>query len=399
MAGGPPPGAPPWMNMANARAFGNNRKDPRNMYMLGANLSLDNSVWDARTYSVTGANVAKPAYASGRGGVMFGGPLQIPKLVSTDKHVMLMVNYEFQRNRTGNTSNPVNMPTALERSGDFSQTTVQGAAVAIYDPSSGAPFAGSRIPLSRISSTAVSLLSYFPAPNLPFASRNYEVGLNGLNKSQNLNARLANIRIGAKDRLNGGFGYQTSSSISPNLFQFDDTGEGSGLNANLAWSHTFTAKVTNNLQYNFSRMRQLSEPYFADKTDVAAQLGIAGTSGSPWNWGPPNLSFTNYGGLSDGNYSLNRNQTSALGESLSWVRGTHNLSFGADYRRQQSNQLSDSNGRGSYSFDGQATSLLVDGVAQSGTGYDLADFLLGTPTSSSIRYGNADKYFRGSTSD
>jgi hypothetical protein len=34
-------------------------------------------------------------------------------------------------------------------------------------------------------------------------------------------------------------------------------------------------------------------------------------------------------------------------------------------------------------------------VAQSGTGYDLADFLLGMPATSSIRYGNPDKYLRG----
>jgi hypothetical protein len=398
-AGGPPPGAPPWQNMANARAFGNGRKDPRNMYQLGANFSLDNSIWDARTFSVTGADIAKPAYATGRGGVMFGGPLRIPKLVSADKHIQLSINYEFQRNRTGTTSNPVNMPTALERSGDFSQTLVQGSPVVIYDPSSGAPFPGDRIPASRISATAARLLNYFPYPNLTDASQNYEVGLNGVNRSQNLNARLSNIRFGTKDRLNGGVGYQESSSVTPNLLQFVDSGQGSGVNANLAWSHTFTAKVTNNLQYNFSRMRQLSDPYFADKSNVASELGILGTSQSPWNWGPPNLSFTNYGSLSDGNYSLNRNQTSAVGDSLTWVHGTHNLSFGGDYRRQQSNQLSDANGRGSYSFDGLATSLLVNGVAQSGTGYDLADFLLGDPTSASIRYGNADKYFRGSMND
>jgi hypothetical protein len=399
MGGGPPPGAPPWMNMANSRSFGNNRKDPRNMYMLGANFSLDNSVWDARTFSVTGANVEKPAYASGRGGVMFGGPLRIPKLVSADKHIQLSINYEYSHNHTGTTSSPVNMPTALERSGDFSRTSVQSSPVAIYDPSSGSPFPNDRIPASRISGTATSLLKYFPYPNLADASQNYEVGLTGLNQSQNLNSRLSNIRIGTKNRINGGIGYQTSSSISPNLFQFADTGEGRGLNANLAWSHNFTTKVINNLSYNFSRMRQLAEPYFAGKVNVAVQLGITGTSQSPWNWGPPNLSFTNYGGLNDGNYSLNRNQTSSLGDSLSWVHGTHNLSFGGDSRRQQFNQLSDANGRGSYSFNGQATSLLVGGVAQNGTGYDLADFLLGTPTSSSIRYGNADKYFRGSMSD
>ena len=397
--GGPPPGAPPWMNMANSRSFGNNRKDPRNMYMFGASFSLDNSVWDARTFSVTGADVAKPAYASGRGGVMFGGPLRIPKLVSASQHIQLSVNYEYSHNRTGTPSNPVSMPTAIERSGDFSQTSVQGLPVAIYDPTSGVPFPGNRIPASRISGTAGSLLKYFPYPNLADASQNYQIGLTGLNQSQNLNLRLSNIRIGTKDRLNGGIGYQTSSTISPNLLQFADTGNGSGLNANLAWSHSFTAKTTNNLQYSFSRMRQLAEPYFAGKVNVAENLGIAGTSQSPWNWGPPNLSFTNYGGLSDGNYSLGRNQTSALGDSLSWVKGTNNFSFGADFRRQQNNQLADANGRGSYTFNGQATSLMAGGTAQTGTGYDLADFLLGTPTSASLRYGNADKYFRGSTAD
>ena len=100
-------------------------------------------------------------------------------------------------------------------------------------------------------------------------------------------------------------------------------------------------------------------------------------------------------GSTTATYSLNRNQTSSAGDSLLWVDGRHNLTFGADYRRQQFNQFADTNGRGTYSFTGSATSLLVDGVAQSGTGYDLADFLLGIPTTSSIRYGNPDKYFRG----
>jgi hypothetical protein len=41
----------------------------------------------------------------------------------------------------------------------------------------------------------------------------------------------------------------------------------------------------------------------------------------------------------------------------------------------------------------------VNGVAQTNTGYDLADFLLGYTTTSSIRYGNPDKYFRSSGYD
>jgi hypothetical protein len=389
-AGGPPPG---WQGRPNAAAFGNGRRDPRNMYMAGASFSLDNSVWDARTFSVTGAAVDKPAYANARGGVMLGGPLRIPKLVSAQKHVMFTFDLQFQRNRTGTTSDPVNMPTALERSGDFSLAST------IYDPTTGVPFPGNKLPASRISATATALLKYFPQPNLPFAARNYQVAWSGLNNSHNLNSRVSNIKIGAKDRLNFGLAYQGSNSVSPNLLKFIDTGSGRGINANLGWSRNITARLTNNIQYSFSRMRQVSSPYFANRENVAAQLKIAGTSQNPMNWGPPTLSFTNYAGLSDGNASLNRNQTSSVGDNLTWVHGLHNFTFGGDYRRQQFNQFADSNGRGTYTFTGAATSLLVNGIAQSGTGYDLADFLLGMPATSSIRYGNPDKYFRGSSYD
>jgi hypothetical protein len=69
-------------------AFGNGRRDPRTRYNGNASFSLDNSIWDARTYSVTGASVNKPAYANGRGSIMFGGPLRIPNLVSASKRIM-----------------------------------------------------------------------------------------------------------------------------------------------------------------------------------------------------------------------------------------------------------------------------------------------------------------------
>jgi hypothetical protein len=310
-----------------------------------------------------------------------------------------MINYQVLRSRTGTVSQPVNMPTLLERAGNFSQTLVQGSPVVIYDPTTGAPFPGNQIPGSRINSASASLLNYYPLPNLPFAARNYQTAWSGSSNSQMLNARLSNIRVGKKDRFDGGIGYQGRDNSNPNLFQFIDTGSGRGINASLGWSHNITTRVISNLRYTFSRNRDLASPYFADRENVAAALGILATSQNPMNWGPPNLGFTNYAGLSDGNSSLNRNQTSSIGESLLWVRGQHNFSFGGDYRRQQFNQFADSNGRGSYTFNGSVTSNFVNGVAQTGTGYDLADFLLGAPTTGSIRYGNPDKYFRGSGYD
>jgi hypothetical protein len=384
------PGGPGWQRRPDAAAFGNNRRDPRNSYMASANFSLDNSVWDARTFSVTGANLAKPSYANGRGGVMFGGPLRIPGLISASRGILFTFNLEFQANRTGTVSDPATVPTALERAGDFSQTPYT-----IYDPATGSPFPGNRIPTSQLNATSLALLNYYPLPNLPGLTRNYQTSLTGSNNSHNINTRVSNIRIGSKDRSNFGLGYQGGNSVTPNLFQFVDSASTRAVNSNLAWAHNFSSTLINSVSYTFSRMRQDSSPYFAYRNDVATSLGILGTSQDPMNWGPTSLSFTNYAGLNDGNASLNRNQTSAVGDSILWVRGDHNLTFGTDYRRQQFNQFADTNGRGAYSFTGSATSLLVDGVAQSGTGYDLADFLLGIPATASIRYGDPDKYFRG----
>jgi hypothetical protein len=132
---------------------------------------------------------------------------------------------------------------------------------------------------------------------------------------------------------------------------------------------------------------------------VEGELGITGTSLAPQNWGPPTLSFTNYSGLSDGASSLTRNQTSGVGDSLIWVHGVHNMTFGTDYRRQQLNRASDPNARGQWTFTGASTANLVSGIAVAGTGFDLASFLLGRPDTTALRYGNSNLYFRTAAYD
>ena len=59
----------------------------------------------------------------------------------------------------------------------------------------------------------------------------------------------------------------------------------------------------------------------------------------------------------------------------------------ADFRRQEFNYLAQQNPRGTFTFTGAST------------GSDFADFLLGIPDTSSIAFGNADKYFRQSVYD
>ena len=66
------------------------------------------------------------------------------------------------------------------------------------------------------------------------------------------------------------------------------------MSSSAGWSHSFRPRLNNNANVSFSRNRNLTSPYFAYTQNVAAQLGITGTSQDPINYGPPGLSFTNF---------------------------------------------------------------------------------------------------------
>jgi hypothetical protein len=374
-------------------SFGNRRRDRVN-YTGSVAVTARNSVLDAKPFSLNGQTAAKPSYAQNNVSAQFGGPLRIPKIYNSDR-VMFFLSYSASRAR-----NPYNsvstVPSEAEREGDFSQTTVSGRPVSIYDPLSGAPFPGNIIPAQRLNPASGGLLEYFPLPTYPALSvQNYQIVTNSKNRSDNFGTRL-NAPLSRKDRLNFSVNYQNSSGNSPTLFGFRDTSEGSGLSSSAGWSHSFKPRFNSNLSWNFSRSIAKNAPFFAYSQNIAAELGITGTTQDPISWGPPSLSFTNFGGLSDGSASTSRNQTSNITENITYVyKRQHNFTFGLGYRRLQQNPLSYANSRGSFSFSGLLTSGLDSaGNPLAGTGYDFADFLLGYPQSSSLQLGAKSDYFR-----
>ncbi len=360
--GGPGGRGGPRAAGANGRtSFGNARRRRR---QFNGNLAfiLDNSALDAKPYSLTGQETPKAAYDHFRVNGTFGGPLKIPKLLSGE-NTFFFVNFQLTRNRNASIATGL-VPTAAERSGD-----VPG-------------FSG---PLSP---QALALLNFYPVPNFPGSSRyNYQTELTGIGNQSNVNARVSHT-INTKNQISGGFAWQDSDSTNPNLFGFVDPTTMTGINSNVQWTHHFSPYVISNLRYSFSRSAGQTTPYFANTENVSAKAGIQGNDQSPLFWGPPSISFSSgITGLSDGNFSLNHNNTNQVGENLIWVHGNHNFTFGGDIRRLDFNQLSQQNPRGSFLFNGAFT------------GNDFADFLEGLPATSSIAYGNADKYYRASWVD
>jgi trimeric autotransporter adhesin len=372
--------------------FGNRRQQSQIRGQLS--FSLNNSIWDAKPFSITGQNVPQPAYAQSRFSLNVGGPLVIPHLVK-DPGTFFFLSYFGTRARNPYTAVET-VPTDLQRMGDFSQTVQSKGSglepVQIFNRATNLPYPNNVVPSSQISPIALGLLPYIPLPNQPGLVNNYQYLTSVPQDTDNLSLRVMR-NLTKLDRLSVSFSYQRRDADNAQPFQFLDTVSGYGLNATVQWTHTFSATLLNNAKVIFNRNYSDTIPYFANGPNVAAELGIQGTSTNAINYGPPTLNFTNFGALSDGVPVLTRNQSQDFGDSVNLIHGKHSFQFGLDFRRNDLATNSDSNGRGTFNFTGEITSEFQNGVAVPGTGYDFADFLLGYPQSSSIRYGEQNTYF------
>ncbi len=158
----------------------------------------------------------------------------------------------------------------------------------------------------------------------------------------------------------------------------------------VSYTRTF-GRLINTARVDFNRSRTSTQNLYAFSQDVAGAAGITGISRIPFDWGLPNLSFSNFGSLQDTNPVLQRNQTLTFSDNMIWNHKKHTWRWGGDLRRIQLNNQTDSNPRGSFVFTGLNTSQVVGGQPVAGTGFDFADFLLGLPQQTSVQYGALQK--------
>jgi hypothetical protein len=377
-------------------AFGNNRNSGKGLYNGGIGVIVDNSVLNARPFSFSGQSSPKAAYNRVTGIVTLGGPLKIPHLFEHGPN--FFVGYQWSRNRNATTQSAL-VPNAAERNGDFSQAvSALGQPSQIFDPATGLPFPGNVIPQGRISPQAQALLNLYPQPNLAGHSPyNYQIPIVDNMHQDALQSRL-DKSINPKNQVNGNFALQSTRTSGPDIFGFLDTTDVLGINSGINWSHRFSQRLFLNLGYRFSRLSTRASPFWENRANVSGNAGITGNNQDPRNWGPPKLVFSSgLAGLSDEQSSFDRNETDAWSYSMLWSHNRHNIKFGGDFRRQQSNYLFQQDPRGTFTFTGAATRGGASGPAAGGS--DFADFLLGIPDTSAIAFGNADKYLRESVYD
>ena len=374
---------------------------------LRGNISerYSNSVFNARPYPLNAAGSPQIAYYREQFGFGLGGPLVIPRIYSGKDKTSFFFNYSLQRGRNPFASFAT-VPTAAERRGDFSQAVIlsgpqAGSVPTIYDPLSNpagprTPFADNRIPAARFDPAAVGLLQFIPLPNLPGAVQNFHLQEALPSSNDRVMGRIGH-QISAKDNVN--VFYFFNSARSESVSSFSDLTRSISIrsqNLNLGETHTFSPRVINTLAANFNRQRNSTLNPFAFNRDVSGELGIQGVSQNPFDWGVPITQFTNFTALNDVIPSLTRNQTFRVFDFLIWNAGKHNLHFGGELRRVQLNILTDPDARGTFTFTGFTTSDFSGGFPVPGTGFDFADFLLGLPQATSVRFGTSSNYFRTS---
>ena len=363
------------------QAFGNRRFNTRSLYNGGFRFTFDNSALDARQYSLSGFSTPKPVYDRFTAGFEFGGPIRIPHLLPRNGP-NFFAGYQWTRNHTALTQSAL-VPTLDERAGNLAGASGQPAT--IIDPSTGQPFADNQVPVSP---QAAALLNLYPLPNVTGNPLyNFQIPVINSSHQDAVQSRMDKT-IGRRDQVYGTFNLESIRADSVNLFNFVDTTDTLGLNTNINWSHRLNPHLFLYAGYHFSRLRALVRPEFENKQNVSGAAGIGGNNQEPANWGPPALSFNSgIASLSDAQSAFNRNRTDGYSASIGMYRGRHNITVGGDLRKEQFNELFQQDPRGSFDFTGAAT------------GSDIADFLIGVPDTSSIAFGNADKYFRQTVYD
>ena len=367
---------------------------------------LGDSALDAAPYSLTGVPATKPAFVQNNYGALLGGALNIPHIYNGG-----LKTFFFIGAFGGHSSNPYNVysvvPTIAERNGDFSQTVYTsgpnaGQPVTIYDPATHQPYAGNKLP--SIDPVAKALLNYFPLPNQPGA-QNFHFASSADTSQDTITGRIIHnfgsspamsmtpfggmSRGGGKvhHNLNFGFSYQHSDNDLLNPFPaLGGANQSHNLNVSGAYSMS-VGRLNMNFRagYNVGHSETLNR--FAGN-DIEQALGISGASPYPSDYGLPRISLSHYTGLSDTAPSDNDTQTFNITPIARWRHGKHNLSFGGDYHRSFLDLATGGNARGAYVFTGFAT------AGGPGTGYDLADFLLGLPQQTSVQYFNGTYHFR-----
>lgn len=359
------------------------------------------NTFDARNF-IDPSNI--PHLAQNEFGASLGGPIQ-------KNSTFFFANWEGFRLNNGMTQIET-VPTAAERSGDFSES-----GVTIYDPSTTYdnpnynpslptsssnpeylrnPFPNDTIPSSEISSVSTGILAHVPLPNMAnnsMVAMGSQPGVGTGTDSNNyldlrINRNFTNqgtLRIDHNlphgDTLFGRYSFLAERDFTPeNLPGFGSFDNNLAQNATLQYTHLVSSTSVNVFWLGMSRlsMHRYSQDNFTD--NYTAELGIQGVGfGGQGAWGMPYVTVQGYSAFGDayiGTPVHDWDTNLQAGDIWNKQLGRHSLKVGGDARDYDWPMWGFFQSRGYYQFSNGFT---TETATNDGTGSAIASYLLALP--------------------
>ncbi len=351
----------------------------------------------ANQYFLNAAGINATITRSNQYGGTFGGPVRIPKLFNGKDKFFFFLAYEGFKDSTPGVSTSA-VPTAAERTGDFSALLALGASYQLYNPTSGVltgtnvvrtPLPGNLIPASQISSVAKSYLQYYPQPNQPGkpdGENNYIVPNPTINNFASWVGR-ADANLSSKNKLFFTMHESSYTAASADIFHNDATGQYSGLDL---WGgvvddvHMFSPTLL--LDTRLGITRSYSSSFIKSAGFDATSLGLPGYMNAySLRQAMPRVTLgdSNFAGLSTSPGSISPFLSAQWFTTLTKVMNRHNFKSGFDFRRYDANSLSPGNSSGAFTF---GTTWITGGTGKTAPAFggSMADLLFGLPTAGSF---------------
>ncbi len=321
--------------------------------------NLRNEDLNANSWSNNYNGLPRAIYRYNYFGANLGGPVKKNK-------VFFFYNFEdFKQNIPGSIVQ-TQVPTALERQGNFSQTVnTLGQHPTIYEQGSqyngtAVPLPGLIVPQSLINPLGQAILNLYPLPNNPSnPSANYNLVYQTILPRL---SQVAKVDYNISNSTRMYLRYSNDGSTNTQLGTYNTTAP---LPFNLMNQYRPDRAAAGNITHTFSSSMVL-ESFFSwsydyvsvTPTDPAAvDTTKLGLSGLPGVFKATNdiLPGINVGGTYP-TFSFNRLPAFAdanewqASSTLTWTKGTHTYKFGGQYLIDTKQQINAANDKGTYDF-------------------------------------------------
>ncbi len=335
-------------------SFGRNAGGQVNVVLQSGSNDFHGAAWeffrnaklDARNHFAP-ANEPAPRYQQNQYGFALGGPIR-------KNRTFFFGDYEGRRTNEGITQ-IANVPTLLERTGDFSQSPFPP-----IDLLTQQPFPGNRIPAQRLHPIAQGIMNFYPQPNRSVPGQNYVSSPIRRDDVNHFDARLDHqfsassdfaLRYSCADRTL--FEPFSATSGFARVPGFGNDVPRRAQNVMASETHAFTPAFLNEFRLGFNRIAQ-GVFHQNQSRNLNREVGLP----SPWlNSRDEGLSFISLPGYSPIGDEFNNPQhgvtnTYQVLDQANFTAGRHVVKFGGEVRRLQQNAYRDVQSRGFLTFFG-----------------------------------------------